>query len=75
MSLVITLVYLLVVPYMVIPTIKWTSTKSKVPLHFMHMEFTGTPLGVPVEFLELSELKWDCRGGSVRYRMFLAVSG
>ena len=42
----ITLAYLPVLLYMVTPTTKWTSTESKVPLHSMHMESTGTPLGV-----------------------------
>ena len=42
----ITLAYLPVLPYMVTPITKWTLTKSKVPLHSMHMESTGTPWGV-----------------------------
>ena len=62
--------YFPVLPYMVTPTTKWTLTESTVPLHSMHMESTGTPLGVPVESLGLSGLKWDSQGicGSVRCR-------
>ena len=39
----ITLAYLRVLPYMVTPITKWTLTKSKVPLHFIHTKSTGTP--------------------------------